>query len=96
VESDTVIHGAYRRISVYGAYRHMVQYTAAYSKRVYLSALSPHTRIPYIHIILRRSRYTAIYSALREIGVGQCKGNFFMYRACLGMFASSGTGFRAA
>jgi hypothetical protein len=31
-----------------------------------------------------------------EISVGLCRGNFFMYRACLGMFAkSSGTGFRA-
>jgi hypothetical protein len=37
-----------------------------------------------------------VAGALREIGVGLCRGNFFMYRAGLGMFAkSSGTGFRA-
>jgi hypothetical protein len=34
--------------------------------------------------------------ALREISVGLCRGSFFMYRGCLGMFAkSSGTGIRA-
>jgi hypothetical protein len=33
---------------------------------------------------------------LRENSVGLCRGNFFMYRACLGMIAkASGTGFRA-
>jgi hypothetical protein len=37
-----------------------------------------------------------VAGALREISVGLCRGNFFMYRACLGMFAkSSGMGFRA-
>jgi hypothetical protein len=37
-----------------------------------------------------------VAGALREISVGLCRGNFFMYRACLGMLAkSSGTGFRA-
>jgi hypothetical protein len=34
--------------------------------------------------------------ALREISIGLCRGNFFMYRACLGMIAkASGTGFWA-
>jgi hypothetical protein len=37
-----------------------------------------------------------VAGALREISVGLCRGNFFMYRACLGMIAkASGTGFRA-
>jgi hypothetical protein len=42
------------------------------------------------------TRASFVANALREICVGLCRGNFFMYRACLGMFAkSSGTGFRA-
>jgi hypothetical protein len=37
-----------------------------------------------------------VAGALRKISVGLCRGNFFMYRACLGMIAkSSGTGVRA-
>jgi hypothetical protein len=37
-----------------------------------------------------------VAGALRELSVGLCRGNFFMYRGCLGMLAkSSGTGFRA-
>jgi hypothetical protein len=37
-----------------------------------------------------------VAGALRESSVRLCKGNFFMYRACLGMIAkASGTGFRA-
>jgi hypothetical protein len=37
-----------------------------------------------------------VAGALREISIGLCRGNFLIYRACLGMFAkSSGTGFRA-
>jgi hypothetical protein len=47
-----------------------------------------------------REYISFVAGALREISVGLCRGNFFMYRACLGMFAnlhfkSSGTGFRA-
>jgi hypothetical protein len=42
------------------------------------------------------TRASFVAGALREISVGQCRGNFFMYRACLGMIAkSSGMGFRA-
>jgi hypothetical protein len=42
------------------------------------------------------TRASFVAGALREISFGLCRGNFFMYRACLGMFAkSSGTGFRA-
>jgi hypothetical protein len=38
-----------------------------------------------------------VAGALREIGVGLCRDNFFLYRACLGMIAeASGTGFRAS
>jgi hypothetical protein len=45
-------------------------------------------------IITLRTSFVA--GALREMSVGLCRGNFFMYSACLGMFAkSSGTGFRA-
>jgi hypothetical protein len=41
------------------------------------------------------TRTSFVAGALREISVGLCRGNFFMYRACLGMFAkSSETGFR--
>jgi hypothetical protein len=41
------------------------------------------------------TRASFVAGALREISVGLCRGNFFMYRACLGMFAkSSATGFR--
>jgi hypothetical protein len=37
-----------------------------------------------------------VAGALRELSIGLCRGNFFVYRACLGMLAkSSGTGFRA-
>jgi hypothetical protein len=37
-----------------------------------------------------------VAGALREFSIGLCRGNFFMYRACLGMLAkSSGTGFPA-
>jgi hypothetical protein len=39
-------------------------------------------------------RASFVAGALREISVGLCRGNFFMYRACLGA-KSSGTGFRA-
>jgi hypothetical protein len=38
------------------------------------------------------TRASFVAGALREISVGLCRGNSFMYRACLGM--SSGTGFR--
>jgi hypothetical protein len=42
-----------------------------------------------------RASFVAV--ALREIRVGLCRGNFFMYRACLGMFASPvGQGFGQA
>jgi hypothetical protein len=42
------------------------------------------------------TRVSFVAGALREISVGLCRGNFFMYRACLGMIAkASGTGFRA-
>jgi hypothetical protein len=42
------------------------------------------------------TRASFVAGALRENSFGLCRGNFFMYRACLGMFAkSSGTGFRA-
>jgi hypothetical protein len=42
------------------------------------------------------TRASFVAGALREISVGLCRGNFFMYRACLGMFAKfSGTGFWA-
>jgi hypothetical protein len=42
------------------------------------------------------TRASIVAGALREISVELCRGNFFMYRACLGMFAkSSGTGFLA-
>jgi hypothetical protein len=42
------------------------------------------------------TRASFVAGALRENSVGLCMGNFFMSRACLGMFAkSSGTGFRA-
>jgi hypothetical protein len=42
-------------------------------------------------------RASFVAGTLREISVGLCRGNFFMYRACLGMFAnSSGTGFQAS
>jgi hypothetical protein len=42
------------------------------------------------------TRGSFVAGALREISVGLCRGNFFLYRACSGMFAkSSGTGFRA-
>jgi hypothetical protein len=42
------------------------------------------------------TRASFVAGALREISDGLCRGNFFMYHACLGMFAmSSGTGFRA-
>jgi hypothetical protein len=43
-------------------------------------------------------RASFVASALGELSVGLCRGNFFMYRACLGMVAksmASGTGFRA-
>jgi hypothetical protein len=41
-------------------------------------------------------RASFVAGALRELSVGLCRGNFFMYRACLGKLAnSSGTGFRA-
>jgi hypothetical protein len=36
------------------------------------------------------TRASFVAGALREISVGLCRGNFFMYRACLGMFAKSG------
>jgi hypothetical protein len=37
-----------------------------------------------------------VAGALRELCIGLCRGNFFMYHACLGMLAkSSGTGFQA-
>jgi hypothetical protein len=39
------------------------------------------------------TRVSFVAGALREVSVGLCRGNFFMYRACLGMFAkSNGTG----
>jgi hypothetical protein len=42
------------------------------------------------------TRVSFVAGALREISVGLCRSKFFMYRACLGMFAkSSGTGLRA-
>jgi hypothetical protein len=42
------------------------------------------------------TRASFVAGAFRENSVGLCRGNFFMYRAYLGMFAkSSGTGFRA-
>jgi hypothetical protein len=42
------------------------------------------------------TRASFVAGALREVGVGLCRGNFFIYRACLGMFAkASGPGFRA-
>jgi hypothetical protein len=42
------------------------------------------------------TRASFVAGALRKISVGLCRGNFFMYRVCLGMLAkSSGTGFRA-
>jgi hypothetical protein len=42
------------------------------------------------------TRAPFVAGAMREIGIGLCRGNFFVYRACLGMFAkSNGTGFRA-
>jgi hypothetical protein len=42
------------------------------------------------------TRAPFVAGALREISVGLCMGNFFMYRACLGMFEkASGRGFRA-
>jgi hypothetical protein len=41
------------------------------------------------------TRASFVAGALREIGVGLCRGNFFMYRACLGMYTqSSGMEFR--
>jgi hypothetical protein len=41
-------------------------------------------------------RASFVAGALRDLSVGLCRGNFFMYRACLGMLAkSSGTGLRA-
>jgi hypothetical protein len=41
-------------------------------------------------------RASFVAGALRELSVGLCRGNFFMYRSCLGMLAkSSGTGFWA-
>jgi hypothetical protein len=37
-----------------------------------------------------------VAGALCQLSIGLCSGNFFMYRACLGILAkSSGTGFRA-
>jgi hypothetical protein len=42
------------------------------------------------------SGHPLLAGALRELSVGLCRGNFFMYRACLGMLVkSSGTGFQA-
>jgi hypothetical protein len=42
------------------------------------------------------TRASFVACALQEICIGLCMGNFFMYRACLGMFEKfSGTGFRA-
>jgi hypothetical protein len=42
------------------------------------------------------TRASFVAGASREISVGLCRGNFFIYRVCLGMFAnSSGTEFRA-
>jgi hypothetical protein len=42
------------------------------------------------------TRGSFVAGALREISVGLCKGNLFLYCVCLGMFAkSNGTGFRA-
>jgi hypothetical protein len=42
------------------------------------------------------TRVSFVAGPLREISVGLCRGIFFMYRVCLGMFAkSSGAGFRA-
>jgi hypothetical protein len=42
------------------------------------------------------TRASFVAGALREISIGLCRGNFFMYRVRLGMFAeSSGTGFQA-
>jgi hypothetical protein len=44
----------------------------------------------------RVTRASFVAGALREISVGLCRGNFFMYRACWGMIAkASATGFRA-
>jgi hypothetical protein len=43
------------------------------------------------------TRASFVAGALWEISFGLCRGNFFMYCACLGMSAkSSGTGFRAS
>jgi hypothetical protein len=40
--------------------------------------------------------YNSVASALRDLSVWLCRGNFLMYRACLGMLAKScGAGFRA-
>jgi hypothetical protein len=42
------------------------------------------------------SRASFVAGAVRELSIGLCRGNFFIYRVCLGMLAkSSGTGFRA-
>jgi hypothetical protein len=41
-------------------------------------------------------RASFVAGALRELGIGLCRGKCFMYRARLGMaLKSSGTGFRA-
>jgi hypothetical protein len=41
-------------------------------------------------------RASFVAGAVRELSIGLCGGNFFMYHACLGMLAKSGgTGFRA-
>jgi hypothetical protein len=42
------------------------------------------------------NRASFLAGSLRELSISLCRGNFFMYRACLGMLTkSSGTGFRA-
>jgi hypothetical protein len=42
------------------------------------------------------TRASLVAGAFWEISAGLCRGNFFMYRACLGLIAkASGTGFRA-
>jgi hypothetical protein len=42
------------------------------------------------------TRASFVNGALRELSVGLCRGNFFAYRACVGMLArSSGASFRA-